>query len=373
MSSGVFQKTVYVRAAEPAIRVLLTTTDFTSRYHESVTVKYNGKTITYHAGEQPAAGGTVRIPAQKDGICLLSVERQCGNPVYRGSLEIIFRKEGLLVINELELEEYLKGVVPSEMPSYYEKEALKAQAVCARTYAWKQIREHRMSEYKADVDDSVSSQVYGNVKAQKSTDDAVETTEGEILSQNGEPIEAYYFSTSAGVTSTDEIWGAGTASGYLKSVVCGFDGEEPWSRWTVEIPWDNIQERAAEKLGQDTQLKNIVINRKSESGAVTGLEVTGTTGSFEVKNEYEVRDFLSPGGCTITEKDGTETEGGNLLPSAYFEMETVPEEKICIRGSGYGHGVGMSQTAADCMAEQGYTYEEILDYFFKDITLENLG
>lgn len=370
---GVLQKSVYVEAAEPVIRVLLTTSDFASRYHESVTVAYNEKKITYHTGELTAAGDTVRIPAQKDGICLLSVERQCGNPVYQGSLEIVFCKEGLLVINELTLEEYLEGVVPSEMPSYYEQEALKAQAVCARTYAWKQIQEHRMEEFGADVDDSVNFQVYGNVEVQESTDDAVHATEGQILSQNGEAIEAYYFSTSAGVTSTDEIWGAEKAAGYLQSVVCGFDEEEPWSRWSVEIPWDKISERAGERLGHDTKLKNIIINSKSESGAVTGLEVICTTGSFDVKNEYEVRRFLNPKGCMIIEKDGTETDGGTLLPSAYFEIEAVPEEKICLTGSGYGHGVGMSQTAADRMAEQGYTYEEILDYFFKNITLENLG
>ena len=98
------------------------------------------------------------------------------------------------------------------MPSGYEKEALKAQAVCARTYAWIHMQEHGLEEYGADVDDSVNYQVYQNIPPQESTTEAVQETNGQILCQNGEPVETYYFSTSAGVTSTDEIWGADAAA-----------------------------------------------------------------------------------------------------------------------------------------------------------------
>ena len=122
--------------------------------------------------------------------------------VYPGSFVIYKSEEGLLVVNELDLEMYLRYVVPSEMPSSYEKEALKAQAVCARTYAWKQMQEGRFSEYGADVDDSVSCQVYQNIAPQEASSRAVEETKGKIICQDGQPVEAYYFSTSAGVTST---------------------------------------------------------------------------------------------------------------------------------------------------------------------------
>ena len=85
--------------------------------------------------------------------------------------------------------------MPSEMPSFYPLEALKAQAVCARTYAWKQIKEKKLEAYGADVDDSVNYQVYNNIGREKNTTQAVKETKGRILSQHGEPIEAYYFST----------------------------------------------------------------------------------------------------------------------------------------------------------------------------------
>ena len=173
-------------AADPVIRVILTTTDFNSRYHQEITVSYDGKEITYTAEEVKKQGDKVRIPAQKDGIRILSIQRQSGTPVYDGSIEIIPKEEGLIIVNELFLEKYLTRVVPSEMPATYEKEALKAQAVCARTYAWKQIQEQRLHELEADVDDTVNFQVYGNMEPQKAATEAVRETEGQILCQNGE-------------------------------------------------------------------------------------------------------------------------------------------------------------------------------------------
>ena len=332
-------------AADQVIRVLLTTTDFNSRYHQEITVSYDGKEITYTAEEVKKQGDKVRIPAQKDGIRILSIQRQSGTPVYDGSIEIIPKAEGLIIVNELFLEKYLTRVVPSEMPATYEKEALKAQAVCARTYAWKQIQEQRLHELEADVDDTVNFQVYGNMEPQKA---------------------------ATGVTSTDEIWGSDEAAPYLRSVPCKFDEEEPWSSWIVELPWKMLEDRIREK-GEGTVLRSVTVTRRSESGAATALEAVSDKDSCIIENEYEIRKFLAPVNCMITEKDGTETAGGSLLPSAYFELERTQNGNLQVRGKGYGHGVGMSQTGADKMAEQGYDYREILDYFFRNITVENLG
>ena len=222
-------------------------------------------------------------------------------------------------------------------------------------------------EYGADVDDSVNYQVYQNVAPQKSTTRAVEETKGRILCQNGQPIEAYYFSTSAGVTSTDEIWGVSKASAWLKSVSCEFDSEEPWSAWEVKIPRTAIRQKAHTLLSLTGELKGISVLRKSQSGAVTELSVTTESGTETLSGEYEIRKFLSPEGCLITEKDGSTTKGGALLPSAYFEISGQDAKEILLKGGGYGHGVGMSQSAANEMAKEGYTYEEILEYFFREI------
>ena len=135
-----------------------------------------------------------------------------------------------------------------------------------------------------------------------------------------------------------------------------------------------LEERAGERIGKKAALQGISVVKRSESGAATGLEIVMTGGNaFEIKNEYEIREFLAPVNCMITEKDGTETQGGKLLPSAYFEMDRMPDGNLYISGKGYGHGVGMSQTGANRMAEQGYGYKEILEYFFRNVMIQNLG
>lgn len=354
---------------ENMIRVLLMDSGYESYYHPSVSLVYDGQEKVYDLESLETGAEPVTITPREGGIQITSIQRQDGNPVYEGSLKISRREEGILLVNELPLETYLEAVVPSEMPSGYEKEALKAQAVCARTYAWKQIQEEKLADYGADVDDSVNYQVYQNIAPQETTTEAVKETEGKILCQDGEPVEAYYFSTSAGVTSTDEIWGAEEAASYLKSVPCAFDAEEPWSWWQVEIPWKNLEQRAGAHFGRDTALLSVSVTKKEESGAVTGLEVATDMGAFLLEEEYAIREFLSPEGCIITEKDGSTTEGGSLLPSSYFQAEAAPGTSLLLTGGGYGHGVGMSQNGANQMAAQGYTCEEILDYFFKDVEI----
>ena len=141
-------------------------------------------------------------------------------PSYRGNFEIHKTGDGLLLINELLLEEYLYAVVPSEMPSTYPSESLKAQAVCARTYSYGYLEHAGLPALGAHVDDSVNYQVYNNIMEKKSSTDAVRQTEGELLLQDGKPITAYYYSTSCGYGTDDRIWkeeGEGAAP-YLRSV-----------------------------------------------------------------------------------------------------------------------------------------------------------
>lgn len=357
---------------EPLIRVLIMDSGYQSYYHQSVSLTWQGQEYVFDGetcGEEELSctfeGGT-------EGIQISSVQREQGTPIYRGSLKITKKPEGFLIVNTLPLEMYLESVVPSEMPSSYPAEALKAQAVCARTYAWKQIKEKKLEAYGADVDDSVNYQVYNNIGPEESTTQAVKETEGKILSQNGKPIEAYYFSTSAGVTSTDEIWGAESPAPYLKSVDCSFDSEESWRTWETEISGKSIEQRAQNIEGCEGSLTGLEVTGKSESGAVTRLRVHTEGGDGEIINEYEIRSFLAPDKEIFTGKEKEKKKGGSLLPSAYFSLEKT-EDGFLICGGGYGHGVGMSQTATGKMAEDGYTWEEILLYFFRDVEISRAG
>lgn len=357
----------------PVIRVLLTDSDFASYDHAVVTGVCGGQEFACTPDSPELKDMPLILEGGEEGITLTSLTRACGSPTYQGTLEIYSDGDSLHLINEVPLETYLESVVPSEMPASFDREALMAQAVCARTYAWKRIKGDGVQGYDADVDDSVSYQVYGNISPQESTTEALRDTEGLVLCQNGSPVDAYYFSTSAGVTSTDEIWGAEEAAPHLKSVECDFDSGLPWSRWEVVIPWEKLQKNAEAAAGQKVSLTDLEIIKKSQSGAVTGLKLLTDRGEYAVETEYRVREFLSPRECMIREKDGSEVPGGSLLPSAYFTMEIHPGKNAAISGGGYGHGVGMSQNGAAQMAEEGYNFREILEYFFRDTEIMSIG
>lgn len=363
--------------AEENIRVLLMTSGYTSYYHQQVTAVLDGKTVAYSRENLPLTGEGAPVvlnASDGEGICIQSIERTQGNPVYQGKIEIYHTQEGFLLVNEVPLETYLCAVVPSEMPSDYETEALKAQAVCARTYAVRQMQDQRLQEYHAMVDDSVEYQVYQNIAPQPATTQAVKETAGEILCQNGEPIQAYYFSTSAGMTSTDEVWEAQEEASYLKSVVCDYDAKEPWSSWQADLPVELINEKIKQTFGEG-KLESAEAVKRSQGGALTQINLYTDAGNYEIHREYDIREFFSVSGHTITLQEG-ETQGGNLLPSAYFTFEPYYQQGVLagyhLEGKGYGHGVGMSQTGANHMAKEGKNYEDILNYFFLNVQLTSM-
>lgn len=369
-----------VQEAAMEMNVLLMTTGYQSYYHPSVDLEVNGQPVSIAMDSEAFSKGDIVITprSQEDAITVLSIERQQGCPAYKGSLILKKREAGIVIVNRLSLEDYLCGVVPSEMPAYYEEEALKAQAVCARTYACRQKQQKTLGEYGADVDDSVNYQVYNNIQPQEATTQAVWETEGQILCQNGSPIEAYYFSTSSGTTSTDEVWESQEEASYLKSVACLYDASEPWSKWQVSFPMERIENLASQYFGISEKVERLAVGKISQSGAVTQLRVITDQGEETIHKEYAIRSFLSPYGLPITQKDGTINEYLTTLPSAYFSLEPYYDENgvlagYTLYGGGYGHGVGMSQNGANHMAEEGTGYQEILDYFFNQVELTQVS
>ena len=212
------------------IRVLVRSDQYEGMFHKQVSVNAdcdyqiiyageNGQDVTqkHTAGQtEPimadssyfAYSDTIKIcPEVNTGrICLPELKRARQNPSYRGNIEITSLDEGLLIVNELPLEEYLYSVVPSEMPASYPMEALKAQAVCARTYAYRNMEHAGLPGWGAHVDDSTAFQVYGNTEEQPETTEAVEATRGQILFYQEEPVDAYYYSTSCGYGTDTRAW-----------------------------------------------------------------------------------------------------------------------------------------------------------------------
>ena len=290
------------------IRVLIKTTDYTGYYHNEVTLtsdeeftiqgKKNkktyaaGETVTINPDYELLSDGRVKVEtaSEKGKIQLLSVKRMSGNPKYRGSIEIAKDANGLLIVNELPLEEYLYAVIPSEMPTYYGMEPLKVQAVCARSYAYRHLLANSLNQYGAHVDDSVSYQVYNNISENEDSILAVKDTYGQVIKYDEEVITAYYFSTSCGHTTMPEyVWANGQPIPYLKGKlmatenskevssqesirlyqdlskeenfrkfikdddVVTYDSEFDWYRWNTTMNIEDVQKNIDEKLSSRYQ------------------------------------------------------------------------------------------------------------------------
>lgn len=341
---------------------------------------------------------------------------------YRGVIEIVEESEGFVVINELPIEEYLYSVVPSEMPATYPIEALKAQAICARTYAYLHVMSPGYPEWNAHVDDSTAYQVYHSVGEQETTTKAVNETQRQVLFAPGEQelAQTYYYSTSCGYGSDAHVWrtkysdcypyiqsrhiNAGDElqepldekafEAYLDSVnELDYEVNESWYRWDYSVEDLNrehmekvLQKRYAaneklvltkvgsdfvsqpiEKLGNVTDLQ---ICKREAGGVADELLIYADTGTYKVITELNIRYVLNDGCSPVNRQDGVRVEMNSLLPSGFIVLKPVREDEYVtgyqIRGGGFGHGAGMSQNAAKAMANAGMCAEEILSFFFEN-------
>lgn len=377
----------------PNIRVLIMTTGFQNTVHPSVKVSsdtglkitYGGeskeyrekKTITVKPDSTWFQDGKIRIQGKNGKVKIKSIKRGDGTPAYAGVIELIKTAEGIVIVNELPVEDYLCGVVPSEMPASYELEALKAQAVCARSYAYRQMEDYGYPEYEAHVNDSTDYQVYNNSAQAKSSQKAVKETFAETVRYKGKIVSTYYYSTSCGFTTNMEAWGTkpGKDNGYLKSVkVSGENGDYeknlPWYRWKATVSVKKLSELVGLNTGKDLgTLNKIEVTKRGPGDVAVQIKITGEKGSVSVETENKIRKALGGSGYEIKKQDGSKTPSRDLLPSAFITIKKKGD-KFVIQGGGFGHGIGMSQTGANEMAKQGKDYKEILQLFFSDITVE---
>lgn len=355
------------------------------------------------------------VPAVKSGrISVLSIDRNQGIPSYRGRMEIVKTKEGLVLINELLLEEYLYSVVPSEMPASYAPEALKAQAVCARTYAYRYLIRPGLPDLGAHVDDSVNYQVYNNIAENVNSTKAVKETTGILLFHGEEAVSTYYYSTSCGFGTDAGIWSESNKETmpYLSSIhiaernnigegseggeditpaqMCGeekfrayilstheedYEKEEAWYRWQYEVTEINVKEMAQRMAEDFSEIYDIYISERREGGVAQKLVLETDEGIFEAEGEYNIRYVLNNGG-SARKQDGTEAEIGRIIPSAYIIIDVVKDGEVVVGytvfGGGYGHGVGMSQNGAKAMGKQGKSCEEILTFFYPECYMKKM-
>ena len=401
------------------IRVLLKTTDFADIMHQNVVLKAHGDyevqygdkksvlrdgeelKLTAFSEELSEERVTFQPEDEDSRIEICTIERNYGTPVYAGNIEIMKDSGGLVVINDLNLETYLYSVVPSEMPASYEMEALKAQAVCARSYAYRQILLNGYASYGAHVDDSVSYQVYNNLTTNDKVIQAVNETAGQVLKFGEEVATTYYFSTSCGYTTNETIWKNGLEeNSYISGKLLNdsmkkldlrnednfrqfilneeyetYDSGESWYRWDMTVPAEHISTTICgiEDIGD---VENIEVTERNDGGVVQRVLVTGKKGEVELVYEHAIRVALNGKGETIRRTYGKDATGGNMLPSGFFVIDRIEEDgevtAFRFRGGGFGHGAGMSQNGANHMAEAGKTYEEILGLFYEGTSISEI-
>ncbi|NLL77618.1 MAG: SpoIID/LytB domain-containing protein, partial [Clostridiales bacterium] len=353
------------------IRVVIKNASFSNVYHDKVELTADTDfTVCYGdyddlKREEHKAGEIVVIDADSEyfisdrvyiepsaltgRIRLLSVPRTQGTPAYRGKMDISATPDGLVIVNELLLEEYLYSVVPSEMPASYPLEALKAQAICARTYAYRHMAHSGIAQFGAHVDDSVGYQVYNNIAEDAQATKAVKETTGQLLYYGEELCGSYYYSTSCGFGSDSNIWKSDTSedTSYLVSKRIGaneedytgeemteeenfdsfitqafdsdYEKEEAWYRWKYEVTnvdakkiLSALEKRyevnenliltklkdgsfASKPIKRLGDIQNIYVEKRNNGGAADELIIEGSINTYKIISEYNIRYVLNDG------------------------------------------------------------------------------
>lgn len=345
------------------------------------------------------------------------LHNSCYGKQYRGALEVIRDNDGLLAVNILDLESYLRGVVPREMPpswgNYGGMEALKAQAVAARAYALYCLGLQSHRHY--DLCDTQFTQVYGGKDSETpNTDSAVAQTFGEVLLYDNRVIQPFYHATNGGYTDlAQNVWNNSVP--YLDCVADPYDDPanplnlgsmviHNYACWEASFPADAFSSLLVEKgYNNPGMVEQVKIASAFESGRVEELRIEGTSGVvslfkeqartvlglrsqlYNVRSEPESRVWVASyrGGVenkeSFSELEGKwalgDPPGNKMLFGASFTVlgdrktARVPFQAFIFEGRGWGHGLGMSQNGAYNRSRAGQSYREILAFYYPGTNL----
>lgn len=358
---GPFNGPVIVREQNFRASIVSGSGERTDRYSAKGLTVLNaeGKAVPLTAASNPtvkAASGTALISGS-GGLNLVSLTCSSGTRRYRGSMELRIEKGKITAVNELNIEDYLRGVVPNEMYSTWPLEALKAQAVASRNYALQRAEATRGSVFNLSNDQS--NQVYKGYDSETlATNRAVEETRGMVMLSQGSLISAFFHSSSGGYTeNSEDVWTYPLP--YIKWKADPYDKNGDHYNWQVKYTAQQLIEKLKTAGYEFKKIKDIKeINRTASGTRVEKIAVIGEGppgGRVEISNADNVRRVL-------------------CLKSALFKMKKVVGKdnnltEVTFTGNGNGHGLGMSQYGACGMAKQGYNYQDILKYYYTGITL----
>lgn len=372
---------------------------------ENLTVLLDGKTF----GAYPQFKA-VSVSNNKKAILNL------GKRQYRGRIEIgRYGKSALSAVNIINIESYLYSVVPSEMTSSWPTESLKAQAVCARSYALSKADygtdSNITSPYR--ITDTTSYQSYKGYGVETTaTTAAVNATRGFVITYQGDIISSYYFSTSGGRTeSSYDVWGS--SAPYLTSVIDEYETEPEKGPWVIAMTKSEIARRLSNAGMVVGNVKKITVQSKTASNRINQLKITGDYKAQVLQTEQirKILELYSTKFKIVTSSQNTDqvvalSSSGKTkveLSDSYVingdgkisELNQADQQIYVVKSSdnlatfikdgptskdvyyfvglGYGHGVGMSQSGAKGLAKHGYSYIEILQYYFQGCSVEYIN
>lgn len=328
-------------------------------YPTTVRIEMRGRVILLNGQPVPTDRLTVRAASHDLDLWLTKkLDRPLQPASYAkdafqvsGAIQLLRKGKTLLVVNHVDLEEYVKGVVPAEVNATWHLEMLKVQAVAARTYALYQQMLSAARHY--DVAAGIQDQVYhGRQGIDARVALAVESTRGLIVTHKGAPIYAAFSSTAAGRTEDAlNVWSKDLP--YLKGVECPFDVESPHYQWKVSLKLDMLEQRLRKQgfsLGTIAEVSHLT---QSRAGRVATLRILHSDGELIIRGE-----------------DLRKTVGYTVVPSTQFTIESIGEELI-LSGYGAGHAVGLCQWGAKELAELGYSFASILNYYYPGTELQD--
>ena len=315
-------------------------------------VDANGR-ITVTAGPSGLVVDGQRLRSDRIEVRGRNGDVTVNNLTVAGRVTIKRQNGKLIAINEVALEDYVKGVVPAEMNAAWHPEALKAQAMAARTYALYKIRQNSKKDF--DVVASTKDQVYkGRAGADGPAGRAVDETRGQILVFQNEPIQAVFFSTAAGPTEDAmNVWSLDLP--YLKGVECPFDMNSPFFQWRTDVWLPLLEQRLREEGFPVGVIAGLSPAAYTKAGRVSHVRILHSDGELHVKGE-DLRRVL----------------GYTVLASTQFDFEVVGFQ-IQFTGRGAGHGVGLCQWGAKELAEKGYSADAIVRYYYPGAEIRDIS
>lgn len=334
---------------------------------EEIRITAAGNKLKFQGKENSMEVEAKEIYDEGTCIAIAPDKKSLKSACYPGYFSIAINKGKLNAINVVDIEEYIRGVIPYEIGKLDSSrfEALKAQAVAARTYAYKHFGSRESLGF--DVFADTKDQVYKGLQSATSlTDSAVKETAGEAMTYDGAFITAYYHSTCGGETEVMATWNKEDIP-YLRSKPDLREDGTPWCNESSYSTWERkysdaeVQKMAKENAGEVkakikdfTKVTDIVIKDTLPSGRILTMEVITDKGSFEIVSDKTRWLFKNK---------------GVILPSSFFRISRDGDNWI-LSGKGFGHGVGMCQMGVRARAQAGQKYDEILKHYYTGITIQ---